>query len=75
MPGMCLAVVMVAAMLVVGRGSTAAMVEKAAMAAAEEAAMSVVGRGSATATLEEAATAAAEEADDRLEIAPQNSET
>jgi hypothetical protein len=34
---MCLAVVAVAAMLVVGRGSATATVEEAAMAAAEEA--------------------------------------
>ncbi len=37
MPGMCLAVVAVAAMLVVGGGSATAMVEEAAMEAAEEA--------------------------------------
>ncbi len=37
MPGMCLAVVVVAAMSVWERGSTMAMVEEAAMAAAEEA--------------------------------------
>jgi hypothetical protein len=36
MPGMCLVVVAVAAMLVVGRGSLAAMVEEAAMAVVEE---------------------------------------
>ncbi len=37
MPGMCLAVVAVAAMSVVGEGSTMATVEEAATVAAEEA--------------------------------------
>ena len=37
MPGMCLAVVAVAEMLVVGEGSVMAMVEEAPTAAAEEA--------------------------------------
>ncbi len=36
MPGMCLAVVAVVVMLVVGRGSATAAVEKAVTAAAEE---------------------------------------
>jgi hypothetical protein len=42
---MCLAVVAVAAMSVVGRGSATAMVEEVATVAAEEATMSGVGRG------------------------------
>jgi hypothetical protein len=37
MPGMCLTVVAVAAMLVVGRGSTMVTVEEAVTVAAEEA--------------------------------------
>jgi hypothetical protein len=45
MPGMCLAVVAVAAMSVVGRGSATAMVEEAATAAAEEADDGRGGRG------------------------------
>jgi hypothetical protein len=43
MPGMCLAVVAVVAMLVVGRGSAMARVEEAATAAVEEATMCGVG--------------------------------
>jgi hypothetical protein len=45
MPEMCLTVVAVAAMLVVGRGSTMARVEEVATAAAEEATMGGVGWG------------------------------
>ncbi len=45
MPGICLTVVAVAAMLVVGRGSAMAMVDEAATAAAEEADDGWGGRG------------------------------
>ncbi len=45
MPGMCLAVVAVAAMLVMGRGSTTAIIEEAVTAAAEEVTMGGVGWG------------------------------
>jgi hypothetical protein len=45
MPGMCLVVVAVAAMMVVGRGSAMAVEQEAATVAAEEATMSRVGRG------------------------------
>ncbi len=45
MPGMCLAVVAVAAMSVVGRGGATATVEEVATAAAEETTMGGVGGG------------------------------
>ncbi len=45
MPGMCLAVVAVAVMSVVGRGSLMAMVEKVVTAAVEEVTMGGVGGG------------------------------
>jgi hypothetical protein len=45
MPGMCLAVMVVAAMSVVGRGSMVAKVEEVATATAEEVTMGGVGGG------------------------------
>jgi hypothetical protein len=45
MPGMCLTVVAVAAMLVAERGSVAATVEEVVMVVVEEATMGGVGRG------------------------------